>query len=119
MKLSYTFKHMDSSPALIQHVEEQLNRMSRYELKPYDIHFSFSMLRHQRTCDVLVTGPNVRIRAEGQCNDIYEALDLALDKVERQLSRRKEKVQHHHKRKVTDLEPGSAPLGDLHVRRTG
>ena len=121
MKLTYTFKHMDSSNALIDYAEERVNRLHRYELKPYDFHFSFSMIKHERSCEVLVTGPAVRIQAHGTATEIYEALDLALEKVEKQLGRRKEKVQHH-KRKQHETAEHLLPMGftpDFKPGRTG
>lgn len=102
MKLTYTFKHMDSSEALVAYAEERLQKLDRYELKPYTIHFNFSMQRHERHCDILITGPDVRLTAHAFSADIYEALDGVIDKLERQLSRRKGRVQHHKRKDVTE-----------------
>ena len=101
MKLTYNFIHMDSSAALIEFVSERLNRMDKFELKPLEVRFSFSMRKHQKMCDILIAGSKTRFKASSKGEDIYVVVEEALEKLEHQLQKRKDKVQHHKKKFLT------------------
>jgi putative sigma-54 modulation protein len=101
VKLTYNFIHMDSSTALIEFASERLGRMEKFELKPLEVRFSFSMLKHQKICDVLVAGAKSRFKAKAAGEDIYVVVEEALEKLEHQLQKRKDKVQHHKNKNLT------------------
>lgn len=113
MKLTYNFIHMDSSAALIEFASERLAKMDKFELKPLEVRFSFSMRKHEKICDVLIAGSKSRFKATSAGADIYVVVEEALEKLEHQLQKRKDKVQHHKKKALTKEAHLSRMNGEL------
>ena len=95
MKISYAFRQMDSSEGLKDHTSQKLARLARFEEREMSIQVTFQMERYQRSVELQVTGSyGVFVSSETR-EDMYEAIDLAIDKLDRQLSRNKSKRKHH------------------------
>ncbi|MEQ1875571.1 MAG: ribosome-associated translation inhibitor RaiA [Bdellovibrionia bacterium] len=95
MKYDFVFKHMNTSEAVVTYVEEVMEKLHKYEMKPVHAHWVFSVQRHEHTAEIILTGPQVRFQAKATASDMYEAVDLALSKVAKQLAKKKAKVTDH------------------------
>lgn len=105
MKTSFTFRHMDSTEALKNHTLDKLQRLSRYEDHELAIHATFSVEKRHMTVEFSVTANSHTFVCSETREDMYEAIDLAVDKLDRQLRRDKTKRKHHkgHQGSVPEL----------------
>ena len=104
MKLSVTFRHMDTSEAIKQHVEDKLERLKKYFPDPVAAQVVLSTERYRHQIDVTITlTTGTAITGKEVSEDMYTAVDLVMDKIDRQIRRYKDKVTSH--RKPTDQEP--------------
>jgi ribosome-associated translation inhibitor RaiA len=60
------------------------------------VHFIFSVQKDDQTAEVLVDTGGQHYTATASDPTLYAAIDMAIDKMETQLKKHKEKVQHHH-----------------------
>ncbi len=97
MKLHFTFKHMSSSSALVEYTADKLSRLEKFEMKPSQIQCEFWVDRHECGCDLVLRSANGQMKASGVSGEIHQAVEQAIDKLERQLQKRKSKVQHHRR----------------------
>lgn len=95
MQVQYTFRHVDASDALRDYTQEQFNRVGHFLLKESRWQIQYSMGRYDCQVDVIVTGPWGRFQACANGDDFYHAVDVVAEKLERQLQKRKEQIQHH------------------------
>lgn len=98
MKTEFTFKHFDSSEALVTYTQEKLEKLEKYEFKPVHAHWVFSIQRHECKAEVTIVGPLTQIKATATTRDFYDSVDSALGKLEKQLKKIKDKVKNHHHR---------------------
>ncbi len=99
MKLSVTFRHMDTSEAIKQHVEDKLDRLKKYFPDPVAAQVVLSTERHRHQIDVSITLTNgTAIKGKEVADDIYTAVDLVMDKIDRQIRRYKDKITTHRKK---------------------
>ncbi|MFN0063040.1 MAG: ribosome hibernation-promoting factor, HPF/YfiA family [Myxococcaceae bacterium] len=99
MKLSITFRHFDASDSLKQYAKEKAERIERHLDPDIEVHVVLSLIRHLHHADVTVyAGPFV-MRGSEESDDMYASIDLAMEKIQRQLKRIKEKLRHHHGKK--------------------
>ena len=111
MKLSVTFRHMDTSEAIKQHVEDKLERLTKYFPDPVAATVVLSTERYRHQIDVTITLTNgTAIKGKEISEDMYTAVDLVVDKIDRQIRRHKDKITSH--RKNTEQEPLVDPSGD-------
>lgn len=96
MQVSVTFRHMDATNALKEYVEEKVEKALRKYLRTtFDAHVVLSAERHQHLCDVTVAVAGHTIRGSEKSGDMYTSIDKVADKIERQVSRYKDKLRNH------------------------
>lgn len=102
MKFGFTFKHMDTSEALVEYATDRLHRIEKFELKPLHVHFSFEANKKDLRVDALIKSASGQTKATAVGDDMYAAVDEVVDKLSRQLAKHKSKVQHHKKWTMSD-----------------
>jgi ribosomal subunit interface protein len=95
MKVDFTFKHVDSSEALMHYAHERLEKIARFELNPMDVHFTVSMLRHECTIEVSVLEGRRKFKASATCDDFYRSVEMVVNKLWRQMSKDKRRIKAH------------------------
>ncbi len=98
MQLAITFRNFEASESLKDHTRERLERLARNLDRACTAHVVLCLERHLHHADVtFVTGPLV-LRAKLVSPDMYASVDLAVDCLEEQLRRDKDRAKHHHRR---------------------
>ena len=97
MQLSVTGRHVDITDSMRHFAEEKLGRLTRF----YDRIVSIEVILDQESAlhrlEVLVRADHKNtFVGKVDANDFYEAVDLVVEKLERQLTKHKEK---HRNRK--------------------
>ncbi len=103
MKLEYTFLHVDTSDALIEHFEDRFTKVSKFEMKPMDVQVVFSMQREECQVDVHVLEGRRKFQAHGVSNDFYRCVEMVVNKLVRQLSKDKSRLKDHKNHQASHL----------------
>ena len=95
MRVTVTFRHMESSEPLRKYAEEKTDRLAKYFFEPIEVHWVLSVekIRHIADCTIVASG--VTTKAHGDTQDMYSAIDMAIDKLEAQAKKHKEKTKEH------------------------
>ncbi len=91
MEIRVTFRHVHPSDGLRAYAEKKVSRLERFSHVLQDAHVILSVEKQRHCAEVQVTGRNLQVTATEETADLYSALDLALEKVERQVKRLDEK----------------------------
>ena len=96
MQIAVTFRHMESSEAVRSYVEEKLAKVKKYIEEPIDAQVVLSVQKkiHHRA-EVTMVAKGLTMKSTEEKDDMYAAIDLMVDKIERQLKRYKEKLKRH------------------------
>ena len=95
MNLQLTGHHVDITPALRAYVEAKLERLTRHFDHVIDANVVLTVegLEQIVECTVHVRGKD--LFAEAREPDMYAAIDLLSDKLDRQVLKHKEKITSH------------------------
>ncbi len=102
--------NVEVTPALHEYAEKKLSRLEKYfDDIPEDqiAQVTMRIVRNEHVVEVTVPVPNLLLRAEVQHQDMYAAIDLAADKLERQVRKYKTRV-NRKARQVTAFPNGAA-----------
>ncbi len=94
MIIRVTARHMDLEPSLKAYVEDKLNHLSRFFDRVDEAHVVLTLEGHRTTADVTVHASKAIISSEQEADDVRGAFDRALERVERQLRRHKDRVRN-------------------------
>jgi len=98
VQLNITFRNLDASDALKEYAREKIERVHKYLDRAGEAHVVLSLERHLHHADITLHSGSFILRGREKSEDMYASIDLAMDKIERQLRRYKEKLKHHHGR---------------------
>ncbi len=101
MQFQFSFKHMDTSPALQTYAEEKLSeKIDKFVTKPISGHVTFSVHKHEHTAHFsLDGGDGFKVEVEHTSGDMYASVDYLADKLTSQLKKHKEKLKNHKVKK--------------------
>jgi putative sigma-54 modulation protein len=98
MQLNITFRQFGSSDALKEHVREKVERVNKYLDRAGEAHVVLSLERHLHHADITIHSGSWVLRGKDKSEDMYASIDMAMDKIEAQLRKYKEKLKNHHGR---------------------
>lgn len=98
MQLNITFRNLDASESLKEYAREKVERVNKYLDRAGEAHVVLSLERHIHYADITIYSGRYVLRGTGDTPDMYASLDAAMDKIEKQLIRYKEKLKNHHGR---------------------
>lgn len=86
------------SPAVKSYAEEKLQKLEKYSRKIVEAHVMLSLERYRNIAEIVlrVNGGDIAGRAESA--DMYASIDTVVDKLERMLNKRKDKVTRRRQR---------------------
>jgi len=93
MQTSVTFKNIDSSENLKTFVSEKLNRLDKFLDNPAEANVVLSVEKFRHTAEINLTGDRLTINGKEETGDMYSAIDMVLDKLEKQLKKNKQKTR--------------------------
>ncbi len=98
MNLSISFKHMESNESLKAFVQEKSDTLSKYFQGKISVTWNLTTERQNRIAHCHLVGNNMDYFGEGSTDDFKASIDVALDKIETQIRKHKEKLKDHHPR---------------------
>jgi len=98
MQCNITFRNLETSDSLKDYANEKVERAKKYLDRSGEAHVVLSLERHLHHADITIHSGAFVLRGREKSEDMYASIDLAMDKIERQLRRYKEKLKNHHGR---------------------
>jgi putative sigma-54 modulation protein len=93
MQTSVTFKNIDPSENLKSYVSEKLDRFDKYLDNPAEASVVLTVEKFRHIAEINIAGDKLTITGSEQTNDMYAAIDMALDKLEKQIKKSKQKIR--------------------------
>lgn len=93
MQIDITFKNLDSSDALKDYATKRLSKIDKYIDRIAEAHVVFSIEKRRHKADVTLNADGTVINAVEITEDMYAAIDMVMDKLERQVKKHKQKLQ--------------------------
>jgi len=95
MKINYSFRHMDASDRIRTHTGEKLEKLERFEDREMSIEVVFSAEKFHRTAEFRVSADHGTFVLSETREDMFEAIDVGVDRLDQVMAREKAKRKHH------------------------
>ncbi|MDY0393229.1 ribosome hibernation-promoting factor, HPF/YfiA family [Virgibacillus halophilus] len=94
MKFNIRGENIEVTGSMRDYVEKKISKLERYFDAPLtsEVHVNLSVYNDEQRIEVTIPMTNLLLRAEDQNLDMYAAIDLVVDKLERQIRKYKTKV---------------------------
>jgi len=125
MQTSVTFKNLDPSDHLKSYVINKLGKLDKLLDNPAEANVVLSVEKIRHIAEIKVTGDRLNINCREKTNDMYSSIDMALDKLEKQIKKSKQKIKNHRqgsrsefKEKQSAAEAMTYPPMDENIERS-
>jgi putative sigma-54 modulation protein len=87
-------ENIEVTPALREYVEQKVGKLDRYFNDGLDsnVNVNLKVYNNKQKIEVTIPMTQMTLRAEERHNDLYAAIDLVVDKLERQIRKHKTRV---------------------------
>ena len=94
------------TPAMKQHAMDKLAKIERFQDHIMDIQVTMDIEHLDHKVVLIAKFDHFKIKAEGHSDDMYASIDLAINRLQKQLRRWKDQIQDHtrKKRSIVDVE---------------
>ncbi len=102
MRYNIRGEKVEITPSIRSYIEEKIGKLDKYFEKPNDITANVVIKVRGKEQKIEITIPAMRytLRSEESHDDLYAAIDLTVDKLERQIRKNKTKINSRIKKNV-------------------
>ena len=93
MQVAVTFRHMKAHEAVKAYVKEKVEKLQKYIENPREVHVVLAVEKCRHIAEITIVGNGGTFNSQGRDNDLHAAIDQMVDKIERQVRERREKVR--------------------------
>ena len=106
MAIEITGRHMDVSDAMKEYAQQKAQQLTDAFPRIENVHIIMDVEKFRHTAEILVQGAHLRVEALETSDAMYASLDVAFEKLERQIRRMREKINDSHRTrsKLPDVE---------------
>ena len=95
MQVSVTGHHVEVTDSLRNHVEEKIGKLKRHFDNVTDVHVILTVEKLEQKAEATVQISGAKLFANDVQEDMYQAIDNMVDKLDRQIIKHKEKTGSH------------------------
>lgn len=106
MQIQVTFRHVEASEALKEYARDKVGKLQKYLDGPMEATVTLSVEKHRHEAEVNIIASGLKIHGSETTGDLYSAIDLVADKLEKQIRRYRDKLKDvgRRSRKIDVLE---------------
>ncbi len=119
MQITSTGRHIEITPALHSYIEKRFSKLKLYFGGESKIHVILAVEKNRHMAEATIQGNGTTLCSKVQLADMYSAIDQLSKKMDKQITRYKEKLKTHKVKnnvKPLLLESTALPEGSLQKR---
>jgi putative sigma-54 modulation protein len=102
MNLSITTRGYKAPERLKTYLNDKIKRLDRFSDRINGLEAVLSYEKLDQVVEFKLHGPHKMVIVKEKSNDVFKSIDLAIDNLERQIAKMKEKMKRHDKRKIVE-----------------
>jgi len=99
MKINITARHFELTQALEDHIRDRLWTLKKYFERLINAHVILSVEKYRQIAEITLRVSGLTLASKGKSENMYTSIDQAVDKLERQVKRYKQRLANHKPRK--------------------
>lgn len=93
MKISVTFRNTEGETYFRGYVDERLKKLKKYLDNPVEVHVVLSVEKFRNVAEINMSDNGLTFIAKEEAKDMTMAIDEAVEKIERQLKKHRERIR--------------------------
>lgn len=103
--LHITGRHVAVTESMKDYAIEKFSKIEKFTDRIIEVNITMDIQKLDHKVDIILKFNNIKIKSSGSSTDMYISIDQAIDKLQTQIIKYKDKLKHHHARGVnfTDM----------------
>ena len=93
MKLTVTGRNIEITDGIRNHLNDKMDKTIADLGEAADVHLALSVEKHRHFAEVTVKTKGFTLHSQDETEDLYTSMDKALEKMEKQIRKNKEKAK--------------------------
>jgi putative sigma-54 modulation protein len=102
--LTINGRNVQVTDAMKNYVMEKLSKLDKFGTRIIDVAVTMDVQKFQHQCDIVVKLNQIKIKSSAISEDMYISIDRAVDKVQAQLRKYKQRIQDHHAKPLEEVD---------------
>ena len=102
MQITITARHFSLTKAIRDAIEDSCEKLSRYFDQIVTVHITLSLENSRNLVDMTLHASKFNLQAQAEAMDMYLAINEAVDNMEAQIKKLKDKVTDHQKKRLKE-----------------
>ncbi|RJX36568.1 MAG: ribosome-associated translation inhibitor RaiA [Desulfarculus sp.] len=98
MQIQVTFRHVEPSEAVKEYARDKVSKIQKYLDGPIEANVTLGVEKHRHEADVNIVAGGLKIHGRETTGDLFSAIDLVMDKLDKQVKRYREKLKDVNRR---------------------
>ncbi len=116
MQVSVTFRHMEPVEQLKEYATAKLAKIKKYFYHPVEASVILTREKHRNIAEVTLVVNRFTLKGQEETVDMYSAIDLVTDKIERQAKKYKDKIRRRKSDHGVSTPGGTLEMEDEEVQ---
>ena len=96
MKIISNFKQLEHTPSLDEKIQLKSQKLKKYFEGNFEVHWTCYVRDDGAQCaEIKLLGPSFEYHATAHSEKLYKTLDIAINKIEKQIHKKKDKWKQH------------------------
>ena len=92
MQIEITGRHVEITEPIKQYVNKRLKKFAKLFIEPIDVHVILSIEKHRQNAEIVIKSKLFNLTSIDESTDMYNSVNKAIEKIERQALKQKQKV---------------------------
>jgi len=93
MKLTVAGRHLKITQGIEDHLHQKMGKATKILDDAADVHVALSVEKHRHFAEITVKSKGFSVHSEAETEDLYKAMDQAVEKIEKQLKKHRERLK--------------------------
>ncbi len=98
MQVTISGRHFTVTKELKTYIQKKVLRFEKYSKRIIDVHITLSVEKYRQCAEVSVFGKRLKVTEVSETTDMHAAIDDVCSRIEKTLSRYKDKIKGHRKK---------------------
>jgi putative sigma-54 modulation protein len=103
-QINITGRNVIITDALRNYVYDKVSKIERFTDRIINVNVILEVQRADQKCEITMKVNNLKIMSRANSTDMYATIDLAVNKLQRQLLKYKRRLNEHHARNVATVD---------------
>jgi putative sigma-54 modulation protein len=112
MRVDLQARNTEITPRFREHAEPRVSSLDHVFDRISEVRVTLTAQRGWKTVEIMLEADGLMLRSEERSNDELASFDRALDKLERQLKRYRDRMRDHAKRPLREIPVAGAAVED-------